>query len=163
MASDIQLPDLTALPDRALVTLYGAVMAELLERGVVRSANNPIADMAERVVADYYGVEPAPPNEKAYDVKTKDGVRIQVKALRRTHPSSSSLSPLRDLDFECVAIVIFKADMELVEVALVPVAVVKEYMGWSKTWGCHRLSATKKLLADPRVQHITRAQLLTAA
>ena len=135
-------------------------MAELLARGVVRSGNNPIADMAERVVADYYGVEPAPPNEKAYDVKTKDGDRIQVKALRRTRPNSSSLSPLRDLDFEYVAIVIFEADMELVEVALVPLEVVNEYKGWSKTWGCHRLSASKKLLADPRVTHIARADLL---
>lgn len=32
------------------MALYGEVMAELLKRGIVHSGNNPIADMAERVV-----------------------------------------------------------------------------------------------------------------
>lgn len=162
MTDELELPDLKPLADRALVALYGEVMSELLRREIVRSGNNPIGDMAERVVADYYGVEPAPPNERAFDVRTKEGTRIQVKALRRTKPGRSGLSPLRDLDFEFVAIVIFELDMELVEVVLVPVEVVKEYMGWSKTWKCHRLSATKRLLADARVEHIDRKKLLAA-
>jgi hypothetical protein len=132
MSEKLELPDLEHLPDRALVALYGRVMSLMLEREIVRSANNPIADMAERVVADYYGVEPAPPNEKAFDVLAKDGTRIQVKALRRTKPGRSGLSPLRDLDFDLLAIVIFEIDMELVEVVLVPIGVVTEYMGWSK-------------------------------
>jgi hypothetical protein len=40
--------------DAELIALYGEVMSALLHRGVVRSGNNPIADMAERIVADYY-------------------------------------------------------------------------------------------------------------
>jgi hypothetical protein len=69
-----------------VVALYGEVMSELLPE-IIRSGNDPIADMAERLVADYYGVEPARPNAQAYDVKTSDGRRIQVNALRRTQAS----------------------------------------------------------------------------
>jgi hypothetical protein len=50
-------------------------MSELHRRGIVRSGNNPIADMAERVIADYFGVDPEPPNNKSYDVVTKTGRR----------------------------------------------------------------------------------------
>lgn len=65
--------------DAELVAHYGEVMSELLQRGVVRSGNNPVADMAERVIADYHGVDPEPPNSKSYDVVTRDGATIQVR------------------------------------------------------------------------------------
>jgi len=112
--------------DAQMVALYGEVMSELLRRGVVHSGNNPIADMAESLIADYYGVAPEPPNNRSYDVKTKDGTRIQVKALRRTKPSRRGLSPLRTLDFDYVAAVIFEPDMTLVEAALVPIDAVRD-------------------------------------
>jgi hypothetical protein len=146
--------------DGQMVALYGEVMGELHRRGIVRSGNNPIADMAETVVADYFGVEPELPNRKSYDVKTKDGKRIQVKALRRTKSTRRGLSALRTLGFDYVAVVIFELDMELVEVVLIPLAAVKAHMGWSKTWKSHRLSVTKKLLDDPRVRRIPVSELV---
>src|SRR3954463_14020942 len=115
-------------------------MHELHRRGVVHSGNNPIADMAERVSADYYGVEPEPPNTKSYDVRTGDGTRVQVKALRRTRASRRNLSALRSFDFDFLAAVIFESDMRLVEAVLIPVDVVRDYAGWSSTWSVHRLS-----------------------
>jgi hypothetical protein len=95
--------------DSQMVALYGEVIGELHRRGIVRSGNNPIADMAETVVADYFGVEPEPPNQKSYDVKAKDGKRIQVKALRRTKPTRTGLSAFRTLEFDYVAVAIFGA------------------------------------------------------
>src|ERR1700730_14403643 len=103
--------------DAELIALYGDAISALQERGIVRSNNNPIAGMAERIIADYYGVEPQPPNNKSFDVLSPAGTRIEVKALRRTKPSRSGLSPLRTLDFDYVAIVIFAADMRLEEAA----------------------------------------------
>lgn len=154
---------MTSLADKSdaqIVALYGEVMAELHKRSIVRSGNNPIADMAERVVADYFGVDPEPPNQRAYDVKTKDGERIQVKALRRTKSTRRGLSALRNLGFDYVAVVIFEFDMKLVEVVLIPRAVVKVHMGWSTTWKAHRLSVTRKLLEDPRVQRIPASEVV---
>lgn len=140
--------------DAQMVALYGETLGELHDRQIIRSGNNPIADMAETVIADYFGVEPEPPNRKAYDVETKDGKKIQVKALRRTKPTRKGLSALRSLDFDYVAVVVFEIDMRLVEAVMVPVEAVRDHMGWSKTWRANRLSVTKKLLADPRVERI---------
>lgn len=152
--------DLVGLSDRQVIALYGQVMGELMRRGVVHSGNNPIADMAERIVADYYGVDPAPPNEKSYDVQTRDGTRIQVKALRKTRPGNTGLSPLRTLDFDLVAIVIFELDMQLREVFLVSLDAVKDHVRWSKAWSSHRLTATKRLLADKRVTRLSPEEVL---
>jgi hypothetical protein len=149
--------------DAELVALYGAVMSALYQRGVVRSGNNPIADMAERLIADYYGVKRQPPNNKSFDVATPDGTTVQVKALRRTKPTRRGLSPLRTLDFDYLAAVIFAADMKLEEAAFVPVAVVREYMGWSNTWKSNRLSLTQKLLNDDRVRRVPAADLVAVA
>lgn len=149
--------------DAELVALYGEVMGALHDRGIVRSNNNPIADMAERVIADYYGVEPAPPNNKSFDVRAPDGSRVEVKALRRTKTSRRGLSPLRTLDFDYVAIVIFALDMRLEEAVLVPLAAVRDHMGWSATWKSHRLSLTQKLLRDDRVERVSANKLLAAA
>jgi len=156
-------PSLDNRTDAELIALYGEVMSALLERGVVRSGNNPIADMAERIIADYYGVEPQPPNNKSFDVLTPDGIRIEVKALRRTKPTRRGLSPLRTLDFDYVTIVVFAADMRLEEAAFVSLAAVRHHMRWSKTWGSNRLSLTQKLLRDERVRRVPAEELLDAA
>ena len=140
------------LGDEDLIGLYGKVMAALLERGIVHSANHPIADIAESLVADHYGARPAPPNQKAVDVVAPDGTRIQVKALRRTKPGRNRLSAIRSLEFDLLAAVIFKLDMRLEEIALIPIEAVKDHMGWSETWKANSLSITKKLLADERVE-----------
>ncbi len=154
------MTDFTNKSDAQMVALYGEVMGELRDRGVVRSGNNPIADMAETVVADHFGVEPEPPNQKSFDVRTKDGKRIQVKALRRTKATRKNLSAIRSLDFDSVAVVIFEIDMRLVEVVMVPRSAVEDHMGWSNTWQAHRLTVTKKLLSDPRVERIPAEKLV---
>jgi hypothetical protein len=149
--------------DSQVVELYGEVMAELHRRGVVRSGNNPIADMAEHVIADYYGVEPEPPNTKSWDVTTKDGTRIQVKALRRTRASRRNLSAIRTLDFDVLAAVVFEVDMRLSEAIFVPIVAVREQMRWSNTWKANRISLTKRLLSDPRVRRIPADELVANA
>jgi hypothetical protein len=154
------MTDFGGKSDAQLIALYGEAIGEMYKRGIVRSGNNPIADMAERIVADYFGVDPEPPNRKSYDVKTRDGKRIQVKALRRTKSTRRGLSALRTLTFDCVAIVIFEFNMEISELVLIPLAVVKAHMGWSKTWQAHRLSVSKKLLSDPGVRRIPASELL---
>ena|SRR5215216_3366846 len=113
MAAGRGAVDLSALSDGELIAVFGDVMAALRERGVVRSDNNPIADIAERLVADYYGGKLAAPNEKSYDVVARDGRKLQVKALRLTRPSASGLSPFRSHDFDAAVIVVFHRDMRV--------------------------------------------------
>lgn len=147
--------DLGSMNDEELIALWGEVMATMLERGIVHSGNNPIADIAERLVADHYGVDPEPPNQKGFDVKAPGGTRIQVKALRRTKPGRNRLSAIRTLEFDVLAAVIFGGDMKLEGIALIPIAAVKDHMGWSATWQANSLSITKKLMDDDRVDHLS--------
>jgi predicted lactoylglutathione lyase len=87
------------------------LLAELARRGAIRSGNNPVADYAELLVANYYGIEVQPQSTKGYDVLTPDDERIQVKALRRTQRGRSNLSRIGDLDgdpgFDAIVIVVF--------------------------------------------------------
>ena len=94
---------------------------------------------------------------------TPDGLRVQVKALRRTRSSRRNLSALRTFEFDLLAAVVFESDMRLVEAFLVPVDVVREYAGWSNTWNAHRLSLTKRLLADSRLERISAQGLVREA
>src|SRR4051812_23022244 len=157
IAADV---DLERLDDRELVRLFGRVMLALRVRRFVLSANNPIADIAEQLVAAYYGGRMAPPNEPSYDVVAADGRRLQVKALRRSAKGRTTLSPLRSHDFDAVVAVTFKLDLEGEAAFHIPLAVVEEYERWSDTWKAHRLSLTKRLCADDRVTRIEAADLI---
>jgi hypothetical protein len=93
--------DLSSMSARELLRLYSRVLTELIERGVVRSRNAPAGDLAETIVAKAYRGELAAPSEKSWDVRTADGVLLQVKCRvvepgsRRTHV----YSPFRSWDF----------------------------------------------------------------
>jgi hypothetical protein len=71
-----------------LFQLWSNTLTELRNRGAIRSANNPIADYGELLVARYYGVEPESKSNRGFDLKTP------VKALRRTQRGRSNLSRL---------------------------------------------------------------------
>jgi hypothetical protein len=131
--------DFSGMTDEKMMGLYGAVMAELLERNIVHSGNNPIADIAEHLVADQFGVEPEHPNQMAYDFVTKDGLKVPGQGDTTDEGLHKGLSAIHSLAFDVLAIVIFKLDLKIEKIALVPVEVVKDHAGWSKTWGAHSL------------------------
>jgi hypothetical protein len=60
-----------------------AAITELRALGALRS-RGLVADLGERVAADYYGVALAPPSTPGYDLITRDGRKIQVRTLRST-------------------------------------------------------------------------------
>jgi len=74
--------DLSKLTVRELLALWAASLRELRDRRVVRTFNNPIADIAEELVALHYGGERGTFVQKSWDVKVGEEL-IQVKALRR--------------------------------------------------------------------------------
>ncbi len=66
---------------RQLLADWGAILLELRRRGVVRTANNPISDIAEELVARHYKGQRSSFNEKGWDVDT-GSEKLQVKAVR---------------------------------------------------------------------------------
>jgi hypothetical protein len=79
---------------RELLADWAAIMRELVDRDVVRTQNNPTADIAEAIVqAHYPGSTRGTFSEKG--CKTANGEQIQVKALRvLPGKSRTTLSPI---------------------------------------------------------------------
>jgi hypothetical protein len=95
---------------------WGAIMRELRARDVVRTNNNPVGDIAEAIVAEHYGGERGSFAQAGWDVRTPQGERIQVKAMRQTAGAKRrNVSPIRDRDYDFVVIVIFDEDFVLTE------------------------------------------------
>jgi hypothetical protein len=114
-----------------LLAGYAAYMAELRDREIVRSANNPLADYAEHLFCRAFKWEPAKKVEAGYDATDmKTGKRYQIKARRITPKSTSrQLSFIRKLDaparpFDALAGVLMDEQFRITRAALVPFDVV---------------------------------------
>lgn len=90
-------------------------MRELRAREIIRTNNNPVGDIAEAVVAEYYQGIRGSFAQAGWDVKVGDEL-IQVKALRQVPGTKRrNLSPIRDTDYSSVVIVIFDEDFNVLE------------------------------------------------
>lgn len=90
--------DLSALSARQLLERIEDALRELLRRGIVRSRNAPLGDVAERIVWIARGGTLEPNSMKSHDVTTVAGDRIQVKA-RIMAGTGGKFSQFRSFDF----------------------------------------------------------------
>lgn len=101
-------PDLRV---RDLLQLETRVVAELRSRGLVRTSNKPLADIAERVVLVARGGVLEPNSTKSHDVTDPNGRRIQVKAMgRRAAGRSAKFGSFRSFEFDTAVFLVFDPD-----------------------------------------------------
>jgi hypothetical protein len=103
--------DLSTMSSRALLQTYASILTELVERGVTRSRNAPVGDIAEFLVKIAYGGQLAPQSEKSWDVLDSAQRKLQVKC-RLVIPGSKGTqqySPFRSWDFDACVFVTFDA------------------------------------------------------
>ncbi len=140
---------------RQLLADFAAIMRALRERGIVRTNNNPIGDIAEAIVAEHYGGERGGFSQPDWDVRLPDGERIQVKALRRTGARGRrNLSPIRDSDYDTVVVVIFDEDFRVIEGLRIDRATVERLFSHRTHVNGRIITVTKKLRTLPEVQVI---------
>ncbi len=151
---------------RELLELYVEVMEELRSRRVVRSANQPVGDVAELLVAQHFDVPLASRSTRGYDLRAKpseafpEGERIEVKARRVSAGiRASHYSFLRGLDadpapFDALVAVHFNDRFEVIGAWEIPIEVVKERVGALNTrTGGQRLRLVREDdLADERIR-----------
>jgi len=144
---------------------WSAIMRVLRERDVIRTNNNPAGDIAEAIVAAHYEGTRGTFAQRGWDVvltptdEFPDGERIQVKAMRQTTTSSrSTLSPIRDADYDSVVVVIFNEDYEVVEGLRISRAVVEELYDVKKYVNGRVISITRRLRDDARVEAVDLAE-----
>ncbi|MBN9152130.1 MAG: hypothetical protein J0H56_12035 [Micrococcales bacterium] len=98
---------------------YSSLLAELRRRGLVRTHNAPIGDLAEYACAAYYEEELAANSEKSYDLLAADGRRVQVKVRNvrpDTHPSAT-FSSIRSTNFDICVFILASAITNSIEAA----------------------------------------------
>lgn len=104
------LPDVSRLRLRELLQVEAAVVAEPRQRGLVRTNNKPLGDIAEQVVLAARGGVLEPNSTKSHDVTDPEGHRIQVKAMSgRLAGKSGKFSPFRSFDFDTAVFLVFEA------------------------------------------------------
>lgn len=98
--------DLTSLTARQLLERIEDALRELLRRGIVRSRNAPLGDVAERIVWLARGGTLEPNSTKSHDVTTPSGDRIQVKA-RIMSGNGGKFSQFRSFEFTTAVFLTF--------------------------------------------------------
>lgn len=136
--------NLSALSEAELLELHAAVLVRLKELGVVRSKNNPVADLAERLAAKLLGAALVAKSNRSYDlIASVDGadIRYEVKARRLTADNGSrQLGAIRGMDekrFDYLVGMLFDENFLLVKAAIIPWEVVKEnatYLSHTNSW-----------------------------
>jgi hypothetical protein len=147
-----KLPDLDKLGTRDLLALWARTLRELHDRGVVRTFNNPIGDIAEELVAAHFGGERGSFSQASWDVNTPDGQLLQVKALRRTGAKGRrNLSPVRSDAYTAVIMVVFSEDLRVEEAIRIPQEVVTELFEVRPHINGRVITLTRRLLEHPKV------------
>jgi hypothetical protein len=140
-------PNLKRRSTARLLQEWAAIMRELRRRGAIRSENNPTGDLAEALIAEFYGVEPLANSTAGYDLQLVDGTRIQVKGRRRTPRSKPShYGIMRNLDkepFDVLAVVNLDEEFGVESAYQMSIDVVRELAGYSSHTNGWRLPIMK--------------------
>jgi hypothetical protein len=153
------MPDLSALSDSSLFSLYRGILAELKSRGVIRTENAPVGDYAEYLVATALAGQLAPNAEKSWDVLGKDGEKLQVKARVVSDPPKPGqlqLSPFRSFGFDFAVIVLLSAtDYAVSRASKVPRHVVESSSVYRKHVNGKVLFARPEIMGHPDGSDLT--------
>ncbi len=151
-----ELKDLT--PPELLV-MHAAVSEELRRRGVTRSSNNPVGDLAEHLFCRAFGWKQAPKSMRDADATDSAQIRYQIKGRRlTTHSSSRQLGALRDLPargFDVLAAVLFQEDYRVLRAALIPHARVVDLAKRVERTNSWRFLLRDSVWSVPDVRDVT--------
>lgn len=153
--------DLSKLSPIELMRLQADAVDELIEREVVRSRNQPIADFAELLFCKALELDQAGKVEKDADAVGSDGTRYQIKSRRPTPANPSrQLGFIRRLpegNFDVLAAVLFAPDFTVLRAALIPHSVVQELASYVKSVNAWRMHLRDDVWSIPNVQDVTHA------
>ncbi len=142
-----------------LLADWAAIMRELRDRGIIRTNNNPVGDIAEAIVAEHYAGERAPFNQKNWDVRTEAGERIEVKGIRQLKGGSrrSNVSPIRGAGYDTAVVVLLDDDFKVTEGLRIPRATVEELFGHNDHVNGVVIKVSKALREHPDVASLDLA------
>lgn len=145
------------MSDDEIAKTWARCMRMLRVRDLVRTANTPMGDYAERICCDRFKLERKGFAEKSIDAVDAKGIRYQIKGRRLTPENRSrQLSPIRDIEknpFDVLLAVFFNEDLDVQEIWSIPCEVVKEASFVART-NSTRFVLTQARRNDPRVRQL---------
>jgi hypothetical protein len=131
-----------------------AAITELRALGALRS-RGLVADLGERLAAEYYGVPLAPPSTPGYDLITRDGRKIQVRTLWSTPLNRLTSMGVMKEPYDTLLAIRLDEDYSPTLAIEVARAVLEDHYPHGT-----RTSWTMRLERDGRVRRITPEELL---
>ncbi len=159
MADRIAVLDqlLSEMNDSEVAKAWARCMRALRTRELVRTANTPVGDYAERICCERFGLSRRGFSEKSLDAVDERGLRYQIKGRRLTQENKSrQLGAIRDLErtpFDILLAVFFNEDLELQEIWQIPCEMVQEASFVART-NSTRFVLTKARQKDPRARRL---------
>jgi hypothetical protein len=142
-----------------LLNHYTLILDELHARGVVRTANSPIGDYAEWLVAKCLNLKLMENSNTGYDAIDINNEKYQIKCRRITPRNpSTQLSVIRNLDshdFDFLVVVLFNAHIEIQKVVKIPHEIIHKYARYRSHVNGHILFLRGDVLGDPLTEDIT--------
>jgi hypothetical protein len=117
------------MTDAEVAKTWARCIRALRDRKLVRTANTPVGDYAERICCDRFDLERKGFSEKSIDAVDGEVTRYQIKGRRLTAANGSrQLSAIRDVEqepFDVLLAVFFNEDLDVQEIWSIPCQVVK--------------------------------------
>jgi hypothetical protein len=144
---------------QTLLMLYSEILRALRRRNLIRSTNNPIADIAETLVAVALKLELTSGSTAGHDAKDLNGIRYEIKGRRITKENKSrQLSFIRGLDknhFDFLVGVLFDEDFRIMKACIIPKSTVEKLAKYVKHVSGWRLVLADSVWLEPGVQDLT--------
>ena len=149
--------NVAAISTGDLLSLYAGVLVELRRRGVVRTANNPVADLGELLFCRAMGWHREHHQGSSFDATTAEGARVQIKARRLTHERAAIRSgTIYDKDgFDLLAIAIFDPEFRIQQAVVVPRPVALDHLRWSVRQKGWFISLSRRFWSEPELIDVT--------
>lgn len=154
------MTDFSVSPALELLRLQAEVMEELHRRGVVRTRNNPVGDLAEELFCRAFHWKREGNSARSIDAVAEDGARYQIKARRMTTANTSrQLSAIRDLagaHFDFLAGALFDLDFTIRRAAIIPHAIVLRRAKYVAHTNSSKFMLTDDVWLEPGVIDVTQ-------
>lgn len=152
--------NLKEMTDKGLLELYADLMEDMIDRGLIRSNNNPVSDYTEKLVEKKLHLSLSSKSTKGFDAENEGTKKkFQIKGRRVTkHNQSKQLGVLRDLEdklFDYLIAVIFDDRFNVVEAYKIPHRIISKYARYSKQQNGHILHVDNNLISNSVVENIT--------
>jgi hypothetical protein len=149
--------DLSQKTNGDLFALLASVMRELRDRKLIRTANNPVADLGELLFCGAMHWKRGDNQGKDIDATTQAKEKVQIKARRMTRDKDSDRSgTIYDKDgFDLVALAMFDPDFRIKRAIIIPRHIALIYLRWSNRQKGWYVSLTKAFWKEPELIDVT--------